>query len=55
MGFTAADADVGEGLGDFNDVVVELQAVPEPGSIAAVALGLAALALLARRDARVDV
>jgi hypothetical protein len=40
MGFTAADADVGEGLGDFNDVVVEIQPVPEPAAIGVVALGL---------------
>jgi len=33
MGFTAADADVGEGLGDFNDVVVEIQPVPELAAI----------------------
>jgi hypothetical protein len=52
MGFTAADADVGEGLGDFNDVVVELQAIPEPGTIGTLALGLAGLALFARCSAR---
>jgi|HubBroStandDraft_2_1064218.scaffolds.fasta_scaffold60803_2 hypothetical protein len=54
MGFTAADADVGEGLGDFNDVVVELQAIPEPGTIGALALGLAGLALFARCGARLQ-
>ncbi len=47
MGFTAADAMVGEGLGDFNDVVIEFQGAPEPGTVVVVALGLAGL--LARR------
>ncbi len=40
MGFTAADAMTGENLGDFNDVVVEIQATPEPGTIGIMALGL---------------
>jgi hypothetical protein len=48
IGFTAADQVVGEGLGDFNDVVVELQTVPEPGTIGIVAMGLVALGLAAR-------
>jgi hypothetical protein len=49
MGFTAADANVGEGLGDFNDVVVELQPIPEPGTIGVVGLALAGLAFRAVR------
>jgi hypothetical protein len=48
MGFTAADAMVGEGLGDFNDVVIELQTIPEPGTMAIMAVGLVALGLAAR-------
>jgi hypothetical protein len=51
LGFTAADAMVGENLGDFNDVVVELAAVPEPAAIATMALGLTALAIYKRRQA----
>src|ERR1700733_10924725 len=43
MGFTAADALAGEDLGDFNDVVVEIEALPEPGTIGIMAIGLAAL------------
>jgi hypothetical protein len=52
LGFTAADAMEGESLGDFNDVVVEIQAIPEPASIAVVGLGLAALAYFGRRATR---
>jgi hypothetical protein len=48
IGFTAADAMVGEGIGDFNDVVVELQTIPEPGTIGIVAVALLALGLAAR-------
>jgi hypothetical protein len=43
----------GEGLGDFNDIVVELEdprPAPEPGSSATIGVGLAALALIARRN-----
>jgi hypothetical protein len=40
MGFTAADAMAGENFGDFNDVVVEIQGAPEPGTIGIMALGL---------------
>jgi hypothetical protein len=50
MGFTATDADVGEGLGDYNDVVVELQAIPEPGTIGIVGLGLAGLSFSVARS-----
>jgi hypothetical protein len=45
MGFTAADGLAGEDLGDFNDVVVELQAIPEPGTLGIMAIGLAGLGL----------
>jgi hypothetical protein len=43
LGFTAADAMVGESLGDYNDVVIELQAIPEPRSIGMMVLGLLGL------------
>ncbi|HTB14350.1 MAG TPA: hypothetical protein VK752_22425 [Bryobacteraceae bacterium] len=43
MGFTAADAMVGESLGDYNDIVIELQAIPEPQTIGMTVLGLLGL------------
>ncbi len=43
IGFTGQNGFYGEGLGDFNDVVIELQAVPEPGTIAIAASGLAGM------------
>jgi len=49
LGFEDANGMFTEGIGDFNDVVVELQAVPEPGTIAIMGLGLAALGFLGRR------
>jgi len=49
IGFTAADAVVGENIGDFNDVVVELQVAPEPGTIVITGLGLAGLGLYVAR------
>jgi len=52
IGFTAADAFVGENLGDFNDVVVEIMAIPEPATISIVGLGFAALAYFGRKANR---
>jgi hypothetical protein len=49
LGFEDANGMFTEGIGDFNDIVVELQAVPEPGTIAIMGLGLAALGVLGRR------
>jgi len=49
IGFTAADAMVGESLGDFNDVIIDLQAIPEPGSNSIMAIGVAGLAFPALR------
>ncbi len=42
----------GENLGDYNDVVVEIRAIPEPGTIAITGLGLAGLALWQTRRSR---
>jgi hypothetical protein len=49
IGFTGQNGSYGEGLGDFNDVVIELQAVPEPGTIAIAGLGLAGMYFLRTR------
>jgi hypothetical protein len=50
LGFEDTNGMFTEGIGDFNDIVVELQTtVPEPGTIAIMGLGLAALGVLGRR------
>jgi hypothetical protein len=49
LGLTETTTTSSEGIGDFNDIMVELQAVPEPGTIAIMGLGLAALGILGRR------
>jgi hypothetical protein len=52
IGFTGQNGMFGEGLGDFQDTVIELtvqNAVPEPGTIAIMGLGLAALGFIGRR------
>lgn len=49
LGFEDGNGMFTEGIGDFNDIVVELQVVPEPATIAIMGLGLAALGLLGRR------
>ncbi|MGA3188293.1 MAG: PEP-CTERM sorting domain-containing protein [Bryobacteraceae bacterium] len=50
LGFTAQDGMFGEGLGDFQDTVIELQVItPEPATIAFMGLGLAGLGILGRR------
>ncbi|HVO99121.1 MAG TPA: PEP-CTERM sorting domain-containing protein [Bryobacteraceae bacterium] len=53
IGFEDANGYYGENLGDYNDVVVELQVVPEPGTIAITGLGLAGLALWRVRQRKV--
>jgi hypothetical protein len=45
MGFEDGLTDGGEGLGDYNDVVVEISQVPEPDTIALLGIGLALLCL----------
>jgi PEP-CTERM motif len=51
IGFTGQNGMFGENIGDFQDVVIELSqaSVPEPGTVAVMSLGLAALGLLGRR------
>lgn len=49
VGFTGANGLFGENLGDFQDTVIELVAIPEPGTVAIMGLGLAAIGLLGRR------
>jgi PEP-CTERM motif len=49
VGFTGQNGVFGEYHGDYQDVVVELVAIPEPGTVAIMGLGLAALGLLGRR------
>lgn len=50
IGFTAQNGLFGEMQGDFQDVVFEISsAVPEPGTIAIMGLGLAGLGVLGRR------
>jgi hypothetical protein len=43
IGFTGQNGFYGEALGDFNDVVVEIKAVPEPSTLAIAAAGLVVL------------
>jgi hypothetical protein len=50
IGFTGQNGIFGENLGDFQDVVVELQVTPEPGTIAMIGLGFAGIAFLRRRS-----
>jgi hypothetical protein len=51
IGFTGQNGNFGEGQGDFQDTVLELklQGVPEPGTVAIMGLGLAAIGFLGRR------
>jgi len=49
VGFTSQNGVFGEYHGDYQDVVVELIAIPEPGTVAIMGLGLAAIGLLGRR------
>lgn len=49
IGFTGQNGLYGENLGDFQDTLIELQVIPEPGTIAIMGLGLAALGFLGRR------
>jgi len=50
LGFTGQNGLYGENIGDFQDTVIELSIItPEPGTIAIMGLGLAALGLLGRR------
>ncbi|HTB12754.1 MAG TPA: hypothetical protein VK752_14330 [Bryobacteraceae bacterium] len=54
IGFEDSKMFGGEGLGDFNDVVVEMQVAtsPEPGSSSLLGIGLAGLAYLLRKGTR---
>jgi hypothetical protein len=50
IGFTGQNGLFGENIGDFQDTVIELSVIaPEPGTIAIMGLGLAALGVLGRR------
>lgn len=52
IGFTGQNGLYGEDTGDFQDTLIELQAIvsaPEPGTVAIMGLGLAALGLVGRR------
>jgi hypothetical protein len=54
IGFTGQNGLYGENIGDFQDTVIELQvasalSAPEPGTIAMMGLGLAALGFVGRR------
>jgi hypothetical protein len=49
IGFTGQNGLYGENIGDFQDTVIELSLAPEPGTIAIMGLGLAALCVLGRR------
>ena len=49
VGFTGQNGLYGENVGDFQDTVIELSLAPEPGTIAIMGLGLAALGVLGRR------
>lgn len=51
IGFEDGNGQFTEGIGDFNDIVIELSSssVPEPGTIAIMGLGLAGLGFLGRR------
>jgi hypothetical protein len=49
IGFTGQNGVFGEYHGDYQDTVIELIAIPEPGTVAIMGLGLAALGLLGRR------
>jgi hypothetical protein len=51
IGFTAQNTFSGEGLGDFQDAVIEISAAttPEPSTLGFIGLGLAGLGILGRR------
>lgn len=52
LGFEDYPAALGtgsEGIGDFNDAIIGITAVPEPGTIGIMGLGLAALGFIGRR------
>jgi hypothetical protein len=49
LGFTGQNGVFGEYHGDYQDTVIEISLAPEPGTVAIMGLGLAALGLLGRR------